>query len=155
EWLVCHDAGPGGSALRYGPLQLAHKIRLLPGEGPVPAGLAPEMAVGRGPGIDRTVEIQLLADAGRRKIHHVPQGGFETVLLHSPGSVQIHVDRERLRHADRIGKLDRASLRKPGGDDILCQIARGIGCRTVDLRRVLAGEGTTAMRGGATISIDN
>src|SRR5690606_18600921 len=60
-----------------------------------------------------------------------------------------------LRNADRIGKLDRATISEPRGNDIFRHIARGIGGRTVHLRRILARERTAAMWRGATIGVDD
>ena len=40
-------------------------------------------------------------------------------------------------------------------DDVLGEIARGVGGRAVDLGRVLAGEGAAAMRGRAAIGVDD
>jgi hypothetical protein len=65
------------------------------------------------------------------------------------------VERDRLGHADRVGDLDRAAVRKAGGDDVLGQIATGVGRRTVDLGRVLAAEGAAAVRGSAAVGVDD
>ena len=47
------------------------------------------------------------------------------------------------------------AIGEAGGDDILGEIARGIGGRAIDLGRVLAGEGAAAMRGRAAVGIDD
>ena len=49
----------------------------------------------------------------------------------------------------------RAAVGEAGGDDVLGEIARGIGGRAVDLGRVLAREGAAAMRGRAAIGVDD
>src|SRR5260370_29710031 len=67
----------------------------------------------------------------------------------------VDIDRQRPRHADRVSQLQRAALGEAGGDDVLGEIARGIGCGAVDLGRVLAGERTAAMRGRAAIGVDD
>src|SRR5262249_51254070 len=52
-------------------------------------------------------------------------------------------------------RSDRAAFGNAGGDDVLGEIARGIGGRAVDLGRVLAGEGAAAGRGVAAIGVDD
>ena len=60
-----------------------------------------------------------------------------------------------LRDADRIGKLDGATVGEARRDDIFREIAGGIGGRTVDLGRVLAGKGAAAMRRRAAVGVDD
>ena len=57
--------------------------------------------------------------------------------------------------ADRVGDLDLALPRQPGGDDVLGDVARRVGGRAVDLRRVLAGERAAAVRAGAAVGVDD
>ena len=54
-------------------------------------------------------------------------------------------DRDRLRDADRVGDLHLAAVGEAGGDDVLGHVARGVGGRAVDLRRVLARERAAAV----------
>ena len=72
-----------------------------------------------------------------------------------PRPMRIDIDRQGLGDADRIGKLDRAAIGKPGGNDVFRQIARGISGRAIDFCRVLARERTAAMRRRPAIGIDN
>jgi hypothetical protein len=51
--------------------QRVRKVGALPGETAVMSGLATEMAVGGGLGIDRLVEPEMLADAARREAHNL------------------------------------------------------------------------------------
>ncbi len=60
-----------------------------------------------------------------------------------------------MRHADRIGHLHLATLGDAGGDDVLGDVARGVGGRTVDLGRVLAGERAAAVAGHAAVGVDD
>ena len=80
---------------------------------------------------------------------------FELVLAHLAGAVQIDIDRQRLGDADGVGELQRAAVGETGGDDVLGEIAGGVGGRAVDLGRVLAGEGAAAMRSRAAIGVDD
>ena len=53
----------------------------------------------------------------------------------------------RAGHADGVGDLDLTTVGRAGGNDVLRHPAGGVGGRAVDLRRVLAGEGTAAVAG--------
>src|SRR4051794_18230783 len=125
------------------------EIGLFPGEAALIVGGAAEMAVGRGAGVDRPVEVEMGADAARRQIHRFRHRLLELVFAYLPGAVGIDIDRQRPRHADRVSELQRAAAGKAGGDDVLGEIARGIGGGAVHFGRILAGEGAAAMRGGA------
>ena len=85
----------------------------------------------------------------------VHQRAFELGFVDLAGAVQIDVDRQRLGDADRVGELQRAAVGEAGGDDVLGEIARGVGGRAVDLGRVLAGEGAAAMRRRAAVGVDD
>src|SRR5689334_21445916 len=95
------------------------------------------------------------ADAARSEIHHLSSRLLELVLRHLAGAVGIDADRQRPRDADRVGKLQRAAVGEAGSDDVLGDVARSVSRRTVDLGRVLAGEGAAAMRSRATIGVDD
>ena len=69
--------------------------------------------------------------------------------------MQVGVDRQRPGDADGVGELQRAAVGEARGDDVLGEIARGIGGRAVDLGRVLAGEGAAAMRRRAAVGVDD
>ena len=130
-------------------------IGLLPGEAAVRVRRAAEVAIGGGPGIDRPVEIEVCPDAARGQAHDLTQRNLKLGLIHAAGAVQIDVNRQRFGDTDGIGQLDGGPVRQIGGDDILGQIAGGIGGGAVDLGRILAGEGTATMRGRATVGIDD
>src|SRR5882757_90135 len=136
-------------------LQRLDQIGLLPGEAAFIVRRAAEVTIGRGAGVDRAVEIEMAADTARRQIHRLCRRLLELVFRHLPGAVGVDVDRQRTRHADRVGELQRAAVGETGRDDVLGDIARGIGCGTVDLGRVLAGERAAAMRGRAAIGVDD
>src|SRR5690606_24346814 len=104
-------------------------------------------------GVDRLVEIELLANAGRRKIHDLPNGHLDSLFRNGSRSMQIDIDRQGLRDADGVGELDRASIRQARRDDILGKIARRISCGAIDLRRVLARKRAAAMRSSTAIGV--
>src|SRR5579862_2085428 len=69
-------------------LQRRDEVDLFPAEGAVAAGLAAEMAVGRGLGVDRLVELEIVADAARREVENVAQHALELGLLDLAGAMQ-------------------------------------------------------------------
>ena len=98
----------------------------------------------------------MLANAARRQVHQLAQRLLELRLFHiRPGSMQLHIDGERMCHADRVADLYRAALREAGRHHVFRQIARRIGCTAIDLGRILAGERATAMRRRTAVCVDN
>src|ERR1700730_4464966 len=69
---------------------------VLPGESALIVGGAAEMAVGRGARIDRTIEVEMLANAARGEVHRFGHDLLELVLRDLSGAVGVAVDRERL-----------------------------------------------------------
>src|SRR3954447_26400699 len=65
--------GSGRDTLLVGDgiLERLDQIGALPGERAVAAGLAAEMAIGRGLGVARLVEVEMPANARRRQVHDV------------------------------------------------------------------------------------
>src|SRR5580704_9453416 len=113
------------------------------------------MAVGRGAGEERPVEMQMLADAARREIHDLHQRLLELAFVDLPGAMQVGVNRQGTRDADRIRKLKGAAIGKVGGDDVLGEVSSRIGRRTVDLGRSLARESAAAVWRGPAVSVDD
>src|SRR6266851_8972505 len=138
-----------------GALQRVDEVEALPREAAIGFWLAAEMAIGRGPRVNRLVEAEMGTDAARREIEKLLQQGRELVFVDLAGARRVDIDGKRFRYADGIGELDGAALGEAGGDDVLGEIARGVGRRAVDLGRILAGEGAAAMRRGAAICVDD
>jgi hypothetical protein len=118
------------------------------------------VAIGRRHAIDRLVERQPGADAARgqaaqTRLGHGFHRAFQRGIVHRAGAVGIDIERQRLRHADGIGHLDRAALGQARRDDVLGDIARHIGGRAVHLGRVLARKRAAAMGRRAAIGIDD
>ena len=65
------------------------------------------------------------------------------------GAEAVDIDAHGVRDADRVCDLQLAAIGKAGGDHVLGDVTRGVCSRAVDLRRILAGEGTAAVRRGA------
>ncbi len=64
-------------------------------------------------------------------------------------------NRGRLGHADGVGDLHFATVGQAGGHHVLGHVARGIGSRTVDLGRILAGERATTVTRPAAVGVDD
>src|SRR6185437_1171189 len=118
-------------------------------------GRAAEMPVGRRALIDRPVEFERAADVCRSEPEQLGQNFLELFLLDLACAVGINQHRHRVSDADSIGDLDRAALGDAGSYKILGKIARSIGCRTVDLGRILSGERTTTVGRVATVRVDD
>ena len=71
------------------------------------------------------------------------------------GAEGVDHQRGRLGDADGVAHLHQALVGQARGDDVLRHIASGIGGRTVDLGRVLAGECAAAVRGRAAVGVDD
>jgi hypothetical protein len=67
------------------------------------------------------------------------------VFVDLAGAEGVDADGGRLGHADGVGHLDFTAIRQTGGDDVLGDVAGGVGGGAVHLGRVLAGEGATAV----------
>ena len=60
-------------------LELIDQIGLFPGE-EIAVRLAAEMAIGGGAAIDRAAQVQMLADAKRREVHHLCQRALDLAV---------------------------------------------------------------------------
>ena len=99
----------------------------------------------------------MLADAARRQVEHPGQRLLDLALVHAfpARSVQVDVDRQRLRHANGVGELDGAAPRQPRRHHVLGEVAGRVGRRAVDLRWILAGECAAAMGSRAAVGVDD
>src|SRR5262249_28479153 len=148
--------GAGAPALAsHRPLDRVGEVGFLPREAAIGFRLATEMTIGRGARVDRPVEAEVLADAARLEAHQLGQKVLKLRLVDPSGPVQVDIDRERISAADRIGDLDRAAIGNARGNDVLCEIARGIRSRAIDFGRILAGERTAAMWRRTAIGVDD
>ena len=94
----------------------------------------------------------------------IPFGRRSKFVLHELGDLLVGneagafgVDRDvdRPRDADRVRELHLALRGEPGRDDVLRDVARRVGSRAVDLRRILAGERAAAVRRRAAVGVDD
>src|SRR5690606_21853191 len=117
--------------------------------------LAAEVAVAGGALVDRVDQVEHLDDAVRTQVEMPADQLFDLFVRDLAGAEGGDRDRGRLGHADGVGNLHFATVGQAGGNHVLGDVARGIGGRAVDLRRVLAGERTTAVAGPAAVGVDD
>src|SRR6266540_6176557 len=98
------------------------EVGLLPGEAALIIRSSPEVAVSRGPCVDRAIELEMLAYAARRQVHDLGESLFDALLVSIAGAGKIDIERQRLAHPNRVGQLDRASVGEPRRHDVLGQI---------------------------------
>src|SRR5699024_4915395 len=79
------------------------------------------------------------------------QHGFVYVTC----SERLDAYRYRLRHGNRIGELQFATVRQFGGDDILRHITGSVGGRSVYFGRILPRKGSPSVTRIPTVRIDN
>jgi hypothetical protein len=114
-----------------------------------------EVPVGSGLAVDRAQQIERLDDAFRTQVEVLADQFDDHFVADLAGAEGIDHQRHRPGNADGVGHLHFAAVGETGGDDVLGHVARGIGGRAVDLRRVLAREGATAVPGGAAVGVDD
>src|SRR3954453_7731885 len=86
----------------HGALQHFGEVGLLPREPAFIVRRPAEMTVGRGPRLDRPVEIEMLEDARGGQVPLFGHPLLKLVLGPAAGAVGVDVDRQRPRHADRV-----------------------------------------------------
>src|SRR5271170_3199445 len=115
-------------------------IGVLPGEVLL---VATEMPVGRGLTVNRTMELQVLAEGGRPEIEVLVDPGFRNML----GAERLDEQRQRPRDADRVSNLQLEAVGEPRRDDVLRDVPGRVRGRPVDLGRILPGERAAAVPG--------
>ena len=113
------------------------------------------MTVGRGPLEDRLAEVKVTNDGSRTEVEHVVHRGSDLLGRDRVGTKGLDEQRDGPGNADGVGDLHLAALGGARRDDVLGNPPGGIGRGTVDLRRVLPGERTATMSGGAAVGVDD
>jgi len=88
------------------------------------------MPVCGGRAVDRLVEPKVRADPARRQLAELPDAAdrsLDRVVADAARAVRVDIERQRLGDADRIGELDGAALGEARRDDVLGEVARGVG----------------------------
>jgi hypothetical protein len=89
--------------------------------------------------------VEVVDDRGRPQIEGRLTSSAMRVLFDLAGAERLDQHADRMRDADGVGHLHFAAFREPGRDDVLRDVARGVGRRAVDLRRILARERAAAV----------
>ena len=93
--------------------------------------VAAEVAVGRGLRVDRAAQVEVAQDRRRAEVEVLAHERLDlrrrAIRL---GVEVVDEDRERVRDADRVGDLDQAAVGEAGGDDVLRDVAGGVGGRS-------------------------
>src|ERR1700733_15732131 len=103
------------------------------------------MSIRSGLAVDRTPQVERVDDLARLELEvraHQIRNQLGVNLL---GSESIYQYADGIGNSDRVSKLHFATVGKAGGDNILRNVARHIGGRAVDLRRVFAAERAPAV----------
>ncbi len=136
----------GRSAQRFG------FIGTLPGKA---LFTATEVSVSRGGFIDRPAQIEFLNDPARSQfkviLHELRQRSFAD----PSGTRGIDEHGNRPGYADGIRKLDQTTIGQSGSDDVLRNVPRHVGRRTIDFRRVFAGECAATVWRVTAVGIDD
>src|SRR5690242_8982483 len=102
------------------------------------------MSVSRGWAVDGLSHSKALDDRRWAQVEQALDRALQLGARNSP-RVHEHEHRNRMHLADRVADLHLALVRKASGNDMLGDVASGIGCGAIHLRRVLARECTAAM----------
>ena len=113
------------------------------------------MAIGRSLCIDRTAQAETLDDPGRPEIDRfldpVPYRRNRQCLR----SEGIDAQRNRLRHADSIRKLDLTTPGESRRNNVLSEVARHIRRAAIDLGRVFPGKRAAAVACIAAVGVND
>jgi hypothetical protein len=140
---VSHIDCKGSLSLQ--PCRLAQNVRLirsLPGEVLV---VAPEVSVSRRLLVDRLAQVQIPDNGAGAQVEVLADQLGDLLVIDLPRAERLHVDRERMRHPDRVCHLDLAAVSQSGCHHVLRHPAAGVRRRAVHLRGVLAAECAAAV----------
>ncbi len=129
-------------------------LGLLPGEVGVGSSEVAELS---GFLIDGSEEVELLDDVAGSEAKVVHDDLDEVLVGHAflDGAVGVDVDGQRVCESDGVRDLDENSVAEFVVHETLGDVPGVVGSRPVDLGRVLAGEGTTAMGGPSSVGVYN
>ncbi len=113
------------------------------------------MPVSRRLPIDRLAQIQIADDRPGAQVKVFADQPGDLLVADLARAERLHVDRERVRHADGVCHLDLAAVRQPGSHHVLGHPAARVRRRPVHLRGVLAAECAAAVPAHAAIRIHN
>ena len=97
----------------------------------------------------------ILTNDTRTEVEVVADNLDELLIRLLASAVGVDVDRQGLSDTDGVRELDKGTAREAGSDEGLGDPTRSVRRRAVDLRPVLAGEGTSTVGTPATVGIDD
>src|SRR6185437_1735929 len=95
--------------------------------------VAPEMSVGSSLAVDRTAQLEALDDSLRSELEVGTNQVLQFLIVDLARTKGLYEDADGFGDADGVGKLHLAAVGEACGHNILGNIARHVGGRTVDL----------------------
>src|SRR6266850_4466879 len=114
-----------------------------------------EVAVRRGLTKDGTTQTEALDDRARPEVEVLVDERADRLVGDLSRAERLDIERDRLRAADDVRELQLEAIGEPRLDDVLRDVARGVGRGAVDLRRVLSAERAAAMPRVPPIRVDD
>lgn len=105
--------------------------------------------------VDGPGQVELLDDDTGAHVEVVADDLDELVRGLGRGAVGVDKDGKGLSDTNGVGQLDQGAAGEAGGDQGLGNPTGQVGGGTVDLGKVLAGEGTTTVGTPAAVGVDN
>ncbi len=125
-------------------------LGLLPGE-----FLVREMSVLGRPEVDGLGQIEFLDDHAGPHVEVLLDDSHQFVRAPVRSSIRLDEDGQRLRNTNGVRKLDQRPSGQFGRHERLGDPPGEIGRRAINLRKVLAGKGATAVRAPAAVRVDD
>src|SRR5690606_28186159 len=116
---------------------------------------ATEVAVSRHLAVNGAQQVEHFDNAARTQVEVFAYQAGDLVVGNHARALGVDRDVDGLSHANSVAQLHLALTRQPGGHDVLGHITRGIGCRAVHLRWILARERDAAVRVRTTVRSDD
>ena len=105
--------------------------------------------------VDRSAKIKVLDDSRRSEIEALAYSLRDRRFVYLTRSEGVDHYRHGLRNADSVRELNLALICKSCRNDVLCNVSCRVGCRTVDLRRILARESSAAVTGVSAVGVND
>ena len=111
------------------------------------------MTVIRGEVVDGAAQVEVADNGAGAQVEVLAHQARDLLIGDGAGAKGLHVDGERVRHADGVRHLDLDAVRQAGCHHVLGDPAAGIRCRAVDLGGILTAEGAAAVPPHAAVGI--
>jgi len=101
------------------------------------------------------LQVELLDNNTGPQVPVLLNDGNEFLVALLASAISVNVDRERLGNSNRVRKLDEDATSESSGNEGLGDPTSSVGSGPINLREVLAAEGTTTVSTPATIGVNN